>query len=99
MIYAGEMKKVSEGVYRVGLVHYMPFDEVNGLGKTQEQLQQEGILVEALPEKEDREGYEAELMYNGTSLYYEYVLNQESQEQRIADLENAIADLVYGGAV
>lgn len=99
MIYVGKMQKMSEGIYRVGLVHYMPFDEINGLGKTKEQLQKEGIFVESLPEKEEREGYEAVLMYNGTSLYYEYALNQESQGQRIADLESAIADLVYGGTV
>lgn len=90
MIYVGKMQKVSEETYRVGLVHYMPFDEVNGLGKTKEQLQQEGIFVESLPVKEERPGYEAVLMYDGTSLYYEYSLRQETQDQGAEELQNEI---------
>ncbi|MBY0596066.1 hypothetical protein [Bacillus bingmayongensis] len=65
-------------------IHYMPFDERYGLGKTEEELRIEGILVEALPAKEELKGKEAVLKYDPVKgFYYEYVdipLSPEQQE-------------------
>jgi hypothetical protein len=35
---------------KVGLIHYLPFDEEQGLGKTEEELLQKGLLVDSIPE-------------------------------------------------
>lgn len=48
---------------RVTLIHYMPFDKENGLGKTPEQLKKEGILVDKIPVKPDVELDEVPKLY------------------------------------
>lgn len=53
--------------------HFKPFDPKHGLGKTEEELREIGVLVESIPEPEQIAGKEAVLKYDGTSLYYEYV--------------------------
>ena len=35
---------------RITFTHYMPFDPVYGLGKTEEELKKTGYLVEVIPE-------------------------------------------------
>ena len=35
--------------FEIQLIHNMPFDEVNGLGKTEEELLQMGALVDSIP--------------------------------------------------
>lgn len=35
--------------FEIQLIHNMPFDEVNGLGKTEEELLQIGALVDSIP--------------------------------------------------
>lgn len=38
---------------RVVYEHHKPFDLVAGLGKTQEELEKEGVLVDSIPESEN----------------------------------------------
>ena len=38
--------------FEIQLIHNMPFDELNGLGKSEEELLKEGALVEEIPEVE-----------------------------------------------
>jgi len=82
--------------------HYKPFDEKDGLGRTREELEQTGMVVETLPTPETIEGKTANLKYNPTtkSLYYEYVdkvptpkTEMELALERIASLEQSNAEL------
>lgn len=58
---------------RVMLIHYMPFDAVDGLHKTEAELLQEGVLVEEIPEAEERAGQIALPYYTAErGFYYEY---------------------------
>jgi len=91
--------------------HYKPFDEKDGLGKTREELEQTGLVVETLPTPETIEGKVADLKYNPTtkSLYYEYVdkvptpkTEMELLQEKVALQEQSILELsmmVTGGAV
>ncbi|HGH7177535.1 TPA: hypothetical protein ACJMKJ_005179 [Bacillus wiedmannii] len=65
-------------------INYAPFDAKFGLGKTKEQLQTEGILVETLPEPEMKPGKYAVLKYNPNNkeFYYTYEDIPVSEEQK-----------------
>lgn len=82
-----------ENIFTIGFTHYCPFDEKHGLKKAEEELLQEGILInkEDVPEAENREGYKAELFYDkrNNKLMYKYFeikeddsLHHESLEQK-----------------
>lgn len=79
--------------------HTKPFDTKDGLGKTQEQLEQEGVLVENIPpELPFVEGKKAVLYYNKTNgLYYKYEdipkTKEQLLEERVAELENYILSI------
>lgn len=60
---------------RVGLIHNMPFDPVNGLHKTEAELLKMGALVEAneIPEAEHRPGKVPVAYYtHEKGFYWEY---------------------------
>lgn len=84
---------------RVNYTHYMPFHEKHGLGKSKEELEQEGLLVDSIPEPQQIEGKSAILYCNPTTkeLWYEYEdipkTQEELQAQKINDLEGAIMEL------
>jgi hypothetical protein len=91
----------------IGLTHYMPFDEVHGLGKTKEELEESGLLVESLPISEDMIGKSQVLKYDETKgLHYEYVDRQLTPEEKLEQvqekqelMQQAIDDLIFGGAL
>ena len=79
-------------------IHYMPFNEKYGMGKTEEELLKTGYLVESLPiyTGEIPEGKVPELRYDGTAFSWEMVDAPEpepepepttSYEELKADLE------------
>ena len=77
---------------RITFTHYMPFDPVYGLGKTQAELLETGYLVEAVPEYagEVPEGKAPELHYDGTAFSWELVdlpRKADTQAEKIAALE------------
>ncbi len=77
---------------RITFTHYLPFDPVYGLGKTQEELLETGYLVEAVPEYagEVPEGKAPELRYNGTEFSWVMVdkpKKADTQAEKIAALE------------
>ena len=77
---------------RITFTHYMPFDPVYGLGKTQEELLETGYLVEAVPEYagEVPEGKAPELHYDGTAFSWELIdlpKKAGTQAEKIAALE------------
>lgn len=58
---------------RVMLIHNMPFDPVHGLHKTAEELRQTGVLVEDVPQPEQRAGKLPLPCYTPErGVYYEY---------------------------
>lgn len=102
MVYLGELKEISEGKYLPGMIHYMPFDEENGLGKTEDELSQEGILIEELPELETIENKIPVLYCNPTTkeVWYEQVdadipptPRETPLEQRVSEQEQQIQSL------
>ena len=77
---------------RITFTHYMPFDPVYGLGKTEEELKKTGYLVESVPEYagEVPEGKAPELHYDGTAFSWELVdlpRKADTQAEKIAALE------------
>lgn len=90
-------QKISETDHLVDGIHYYPemLDELE-LSK--------GYLIEEPPLEETRQGYYTQLHYNPQTgeLWYEYIeappRPEEIRDQRISDLEVAIA-AILGGAV
>lgn len=75
---------------QVEMTHFMPFDKINGLGKTKEQLEGEGgVFVENVPNPENREGKMAILKYNRSiaKVFYEYIDRPFTQDEEIAQLK------------
>lgn len=77
---------------KVTFTHYMPFDPVYGLGKTEEELKKTGYLVESVPEYagEVPEGKLPELCYDGTAFSWELIdlpKKADTQAEKIAALE------------
>lgn len=66
---------------KITLIHYQPFDKKNGLGKTEEELLQEGILVNEIPQPEKREGYYASAFWDNDKkeIYFKYFLIDEEE--------------------
>lgn len=81
---------------RVENIHYKPFDEKYGLGKTQEELVKEGILVEFIPEPIQQEGKEAILYVNITTkeLYYQYVDLPKSEEPQEPGYQKTLSEQI-----
>ncbi|OGX78212.1 hypothetical protein A6395_13400 [Exiguobacterium sp. SH31] len=68
--------------------HYMPFDPIHGLGKTKEELENEGgIFVESIPEPDNVLGKNAVLKYENENLFYEYADRPLNNEEQIESLK------------
>lgn len=85
-IYRGGIKMVFVKINsenRIEFIHHRPFDEKSGLGKTEEELRNMGVLVDSIPQPDtsdpDKIGI---LKYDGTKLYYEYINRPLSQEEK-----------------
>lgn len=80
----------------VEFVHTMPFDPVNGLGKSREELLKSGLFIESIPEPENREGMVSTLKYNpaNNTVYYEYTSAPMTESERLDMLESAFNDLL-----
>lgn len=78
MIFLGDLYEIESNIFGIGLQHY----RIEDLGKTKEELETEGILVEELPLKKEMEGYYSQLRYNKDTktVYWEY-FKQDMVEQ------------------
>lgn len=65
---------------KVMLTHYMPFDAVDGLGKTEAELLKEGVLVDEIPEPEQIDGKIATPYYTEKDGYH-YIYEDAPQTQ------------------
>lgn len=95
MIYLYGLEKINNDKYKVNNIHYRPFDPQYGLGKTQEELEQDGILIESLTEPEDSPFKSAVLYCNPQTkeVWYEYEDRPLTEQERIEQLEQAILEL------
>ncbi|HBF0485199.1 TPA: hypothetical protein KRL75_002546 [Clostridioides difficile] len=88
-------------IYKVNLIHYMPFDTKNGLGKTVEELELNGVLVDEITEVEQKEGFSTTMYVNKKTkeITYEYVEIPLTTEQQILkslkNLEQDNANINY----
>ena len=82
--------------FRVTKVHRMPFDPVNGMGYTREELERKGFFIESIPEPVNQTGRRSILMYNPDikGVYYDYVNIPMSDKERIDYLENALDAII-----
>ena len=80
---------------KVMLIHYMPFDAVNGLHKTEAELLQEGALVDEVPDPQVIAGKTAMPYYTPErGFYYEYVDDPNYRPQAMT-----LADSVRSGVI
>lgn len=102
MIFLGKLTKINTYKMEIGFIHYQPFDSENGLGKTQEQLNQEGILIDEMPQPIDN-GKIPLMYYNPMTktIFYEYIDKPKTQEDIYKELQAQNAQillaLVNGG--
>jgi len=97
MKFLGDLKKVEENKYRVGLIHNMPFDPVQGFGKSAEELEQMGVLVDDVPEPQIPEGKQISGLFVNPAtkeVWYEYEDKPLDPEERLQILEQINAQLL-----
>lgn len=99
MIFLSRFEKITDEEYLIGYTNYKPFDSISGLGKTKEELEKEGILVESIPQPEKREGKAGILRFNPIKkeLFYIYVDIPKPEpdiKDRIGALEQSNAELM-----
>jgi hypothetical protein len=76
----------------IEFIHHIPFDPVYGLDKTEEELNEEGLLVEELPVPESLPGKREVLKYSvERDLYYEYIDNLITPEQEVENMKKQVA--------
>lgn len=103
MIYLGNLENIEGDKYSVGMVHYMPFDPINGLGKNAEELTKSGLLVDGIPQPENIEGKSPIMFVNLSTkqIGYDYVdipkTKEELLEEQLTIFQNKLktADQKY----
>lgn len=98
MIYLYNLQKISDTDSLVRAVHLQPFDPVDGLGKTQAELEATGIFVDTLPTSDATKivGNFEELHANPSTkeVWYVYTARPKTQEEIIADLQSQNAQMI-----
>jgi hypothetical protein len=103
MIYLNGLIKINDTKFSIGMVHYMPFDEVDGLHKTKEELEVEGILINEIPQPNAVEGKSANMFWNPVDkcVFYEYADIPKTENQLLTEkinlMQKAIDDMIMGG--
>lgn len=82
---------------RVTLIHNMPFDPAQGLGKTEAELLGMGALVEQIPEAEQRPGKTALPYYNAARGFWWDYQDAPEGPASTADVAALTAKLDYMG--
>lgn len=96
MIYLGNLTKINEIKNGIGFIHYTPFDEVNGLGKTSEELGASGILVDCIPEPKPPINKQVDGIYvnpQTKEVFYEYTDKPLTQAEEIVNLKSQIGSI------
>ena len=99
---------ISETDVIVRGIHSKPFDEVDGYGKTEEELNEDGYLVEIIPQPNPLLGTRSVLHINpiNNETWYTYEAIELPRELEIEQLKSqqalmqqAIDDLIFGGTL
>ncbi|EPY2302320.1 phage protein [Clostridium sporogenes] len=104
MQFIKELKKITNEKYKIEYIHHMPLDKKYGLGKTKEELQEEGILIENFPEPIYIEGKYTIMYWNPIEkkIFYEYEdipnviepTKEETLQNRVEALEKSNAEMM-----
>lgn len=80
----------------VKFIHKYPFDPTKGLHRTREELEQNGVFVDNVPEPEMKQGMRSVPKYNSDtkSIYYEYTPIPLTNEERLSLIEDAINEII-----
>lgn len=84
MIYIENEKITGQVIFQ----HNFPFHEEHGLRKTQEELEQSGMLVESIPERPD-EMVGKNLVLYANPLRWEYEDRPLTQEEKLQQMVDA----------
>lgn len=84
--------KYDKSTYVVTFIHRKPFDPINGLNKTRDELLKTGTFVNEIPTPESIHGKRAIAYYNPETkkIYYKYELAPLSTDERCELLESAV---------
>lgn len=92
MIYLSALEKVSGDLYKVNSINYMPFDEVYGLNKTEDELSKNGILVTELPVKQYDNKIETLYIDKVTKkMHYEYTDTPPTEDEKFEQVNTALS--------
>jgi len=101
MIFLGNLTVIDPTKSKVGMVHDMPFDTVNGMKMTQAQLESIGVLVDSVPDPLPLEGQQVTGMFIDPAtkiISYEYAVPPKTEvelnTERIDAMENALMDVM-----
>ena len=88
--------KVDSNTHVVTFVHKRPFDPVNGMGISREELSKTGFFVNEFPEPAARVGKRAVAYYDHEQkkIYYEYIPTPFTTKARIDMIEQATNDML-----
>lgn len=93
--------RVDKKTNRITFVHKMPFDPINGLGQTRDELLKTGFFIPYYPEPAMKLGKRAVPYYDyeKKEVTYDYENIPLSDSQRLELLENAMNDVVLSSIV
>lgn len=92
MIYLSALEKVSGDLYKVNSINYMPFDEVYGLNKTEDELSKTGILVTELPVKQYDNKIETLYIDKVTKkMHYEYTDAPPTEDEKFEQVNATLS--------
>lgn len=88
--------KVDQDTHVVTFVHRRPFDPINGLGISREELLKTGFFVDEFPEPVPRIGKRATAYYDHEKkqVYYEYGPTPFTAKNRLDLMEQATNDMI-----
>lgn len=84
--------RFDESTHIITFIHHRPFDPVQGLGSTREELLKTGVFVTKFPQPSTVKGKRAIAYYNPEKdeVYYEYEPTPLSNRERFDLLEGAV---------
>jgi hypothetical protein len=93
--------RVDSSTRQVTFVHKMPFDTINGLNSTRDELLKTGYFVSEYPEPQNVLGKRAVPYYDheAKKVYYEYIAAPLTSSERLDLLEDAMNEVLMNSAV
>lgn len=82
-------------------VHSQPFDSVNGLGESREELEKTGYFIDSMPQPQSVMGQRAIPYFNPETkkVSYNYIAAPVSNRERLDSLESALNAVLMMGVL